>query len=137
MLDDQSSRVSVSEVSASTETNNPFMSTKAQSFMPTSFIPSPNKTVSPMVIQANQFSPDFSPSPLKPQGFGLGAQPSGLGIPRMPFKSLSVIEVPKEELAGSARSNGSTEDKADGGYITSSNPFKPSNNVPLGKQKSM
>ena len=55
----------------------------------------------------------------------------------MPFKSLSVIEVPKEELAGSARSNGSTEDKADGGYITSSNPFKPSNNVPLGKQKSM
>jgi len=55
----------------------------------------------------------------------------------MPFKSLSVIDAPKDELTGSARSNGSTEDKGDGNFMsTSMNPFKPSghaNAVPLGK----
>ena len=63
------------------------------------------------------------------------------GIHRMPFKSLSVIEAPKDDIVGSARSNGSKEEPDGTGYLANSNPFRPSGHghhqVPLGKQKSM
>lgn len=44
----------------------------------------------------------------------------------MPFKSLSVIEAPKDDIVGSARSNGSKEEPDGTGYLANSNPFRPS-----------
>lgn len=52
----------------------------------------------------------------------------------MPFKSMSVMDVHKEDAKSSARSNGSGEEKQEGANLmsTSMNPFKPSG-VSLGK----
>ena len=141
---ESASNISASEASASSK--NPFMSVKAQSFMPTAFVPSPNKSPSQMVISPGSFSPDFSPVKGFTQAPSSQQQSTALGISGMPFKSLSVMDIPKEDVQGSARSGGSASDVApvpDAGFTPSSaagastNPFKQPGQVHLHKTKSM
>ena len=48
--------MSATGASATTESN-PFMSIKAQSFMPTTFVPSPNKNAQVLTFNSAHFSP--------------------------------------------------------------------------------
>ena len=114
--------------------------------MPTAFVPSPNKSPSQMVISPGSFSPDFSPVKGFTQAATSQQQNAALGISSMPFKSLSVMDIPKDDVQGSARSGGSASDVApvpDGGFTptagagASTNPFKQPGQVHLHKHKSM
>ncbi len=77
--------VSESDASALTGSQNPFMSIKAQSFMPTAFVPSPNKTSAGIT---------FNPSPATPMKIqNFGQVNSSQQFVGMPFKSMSVREI--------------------------------------------
>lgn len=105
-----------------TTDSNPFMSVKAQSFKPTAFVPSPNKSASVLSFASNQFSP------MKIPNFAQASQMQPQGP--ISFNPTGIREFSKERNPGgpvSSRSGGSIEALNEGSGTptpASSNPFR-------------